>query len=100
MSKKKLNALKSQLRILQDWKITYQCASKYGAQCSIHPRNKRSIIYGWGTKTKEPKDFLIHELLHSALRALTRMDKRKIKELRMAEEELVQDICRLILKGV
>jgi hypothetical protein len=95
-SQKKIDNIRSQFRILKKWKIAYNKPNEYCAKCVIHPRKGVSIIYGWGRKDREPKDFLMHEVLHSAVRALVRMDKRKSKDLLKAEEEFVQDLCKII----
>jgi len=36
---------------------------------------------------------MLHEVLHCAFVALLSLDKRSSKELQLAEEALVQDIC-------
>ena len=95
-NRRQVEILRKRFRVLKDWKISYHRPNEYCARCVVHPRKNRSVIYGWGRKGQEPKDFLMHEILHSAVRALTRMDKRRYKELMRAEEEFVQDLCKII----
>lgn len=82
--------------ILNDWQIRYSRSKVYGAQCSIHPTKKEAVIYPWNAPD-EPEDYKLHEYLHIAIRALNRIDRRKHKEYRQAEEILVQEICQLKL---
>ncbi len=86
---------KNRFRILSDWKITKIKSCEYSGFTSISPVKKSAIVYDW-TKG-QPADFYIHEILHVALRALLRIDRRKVKELRTAEEDLIQDICSLLV---
>ena len=85
-------------RILKDWEIKQSRSKKYLAQSSAFPDTKTATIYQWGDmyREKQPCDYIFHEVLHIAFRALEHMDKRKPKEKRQAEEELVQDICSFI----
>ena len=84
-------------RILRDWDVRWS-RQKYRGQCTIHPTLERAVIYPWGQTSSEPEDYRLHEVLHCALRALVRMDGRKPKEQRLAEEQLVQDICAMLRK--
>lgn len=83
-------------RILRGWRITGVQHAEYSGQVNIHPKKPEATVYLW--KGKPPVDFEIHEVLHCALRALTRMDRRSQKELHQAEEELVQDICGAVTR--
>jgi hypothetical protein len=88
--------LKKKFRILRHWRILLIKSKKYSGFVSIgDAKNKRAIIYDWN---ECPVDFYIHELLHCALSELLNIDKRKKKELRLAEENLVQDICSAFLQ--
>jgi len=83
--------------ILKDWNIKHARSKKFGGQCTIHPKKKQSTIYLWNHKARMPKDYLFHEYLHVAIRALSRVDRRKPKEYRRAEETLIQEICKIKL---
>ena len=89
--------MKPKFRILKDWKITYSKSNRYFGQASVNTEKKRATIYPWEKKSKEPSDYKVHELLHCSIRALLKM-RRNTKEIRIAEEELIQDIC-LIIRG-
>jgi hypothetical protein len=93
----KLKSIQKKFRILKDWKISESKSKKFFAQCNINHKKKVGDIFQYG-EGNVPKDYLIHEMLHFSIRALWSMDKRKPKEMRLAEENLVQDICKLILE--
>ena len=81
-------------RILKGWDIRVAQSKTYSGV--VHFKGEKgAIIYDWGPHNK-PDDFEFHEVLHIALKALLKMDKRKIKELRQAEEEVIQDICEVV----
>ena len=87
---KRLEALVKRFRLLDGWTIEYDERSEYKGQCAVNEENKRATIYAWG-KGPEAPDYLLHELLHCAIRSL-----RVAKDKRAAEETLVQDICKLV----
>lgn len=97
MIKKEIPLLQKKIRILEGWKITRTKDLKYFGQATILPSKRRAVIYRWGD-AKEPRDYLLHELLHCAIRELlTRMNGKKIAgKIREAEETFVQDLCSLI----
>lgn len=84
--------------ILKDWKIIRSRSKRYGGFCCIHPKKKQATIYPWNGRRKEPRDYLFHEYLHVAMRALNRMDRRKPKEYIHAEEVLIREICKYKVK--
>ena len=90
----KLNEIKNKFRILSDWVIDIDNTGDYFGQVSISPTEKKAVLYPWHN-SEEPKDFLIHELLHVAMRAFDRSPEETKHEL---EELLVQDICQLYSK--
>lgn len=96
MTQRKINAAKRHFRILRDWDIRPSRSIRIGGQCSINPHERRAVVYPWNGNTPEPRDYVLHEILHCALRALTRMDRRRPKDVFLAEEELVQDLCALM----
>lgn len=65
----------------------------------IHSEKRMAWVYPY-LKIPEPPDFMLHEVLHCALRELERMDRRKPKDIRAAEEQLVRDICVCVRKGL
>lgn len=85
-----------QFRILRGWKIKQSRSKRYFAQSTSFPKTKTATIYQWWGEGKQPDDYVLHEVLHIAFRALENMDKRKIKERRDVEEKLIQDICRVV----
>ena len=90
-----LHQLVRHFRILRGWDIRW-ARRAYRGQVTIHPKRNSAAVHPWGAASNEPDDFRVHEVLHCAMRALLRMDRRKVKELRQAEEELVQDICAML----
>ena len=94
----KIDRLKRKFRILKQWQIKYYKATKNNQACTAISPNKRiAHIYGYGRKDI-PEDYLFHEFLHITFNALLRMDRRKPKEIKQAEENLIQDICTIIFK--
>jgi len=93
----KIDKIKSHFRLLKKWKIWYAPATENEQAIVAYSSNHKrtAIIYGFG-KPKIPKDYYLHEVLHCALKELLDIDRRKPKELREAEELLVQDICKII----
>ena len=93
----KIDKIKSHFRLLKKWKIWYASATENHHSIVAYSCNHKrtAIIYGFG-KPEIPKDYYLHEVLHCAFKELLSMDKRKPKELREAEELLVQDICEIV----
>lgn len=92
--------MRKQFRILKNWSICIDSDPRRAGHTHFNPKQKVAVIEAWSTGGKpEPADYIFHELLHICLTAIRRMDKRKAKELRQAEEELIQDIC-LILEEI
>ncbi len=86
---------KRSLRLLEDWKVSYLPPMRAMRACiSISPGKREAVIFGFGLGNTPP-DYILHELLHCAIRELLWMTRRKSKELRRAEEIFVQDICNL-----
>ena len=59
---------------------------------------KRAVIYdlpSWDGVEGTPKDYIFHELLHLCMAAVMHATK---KERREAEETLVQDLCKILIK--
>lgn len=66
-------------------------------------RDKKATIYDWNPELGNeeiPNDFYLHEFLHCAFRQLLSADKRKVKELMILEEMLIQDICKIFRKAI
>jgi hypothetical protein len=85
-------------RVLRGWKIRMVGGpNNHGSSCGGRANN-RFNIGTWDCKFgPQPPDYILHEVLHAAVIAVVKMDKRKPKEQRQAEELLVQDLCRLIM---
>lgn len=83
-------------RILKGWKIRVSWPTRlYCDRVCFKPKERRATVYL--PHGERPVDFYLHELLHVCLIELGRMDRRKPKELRAAEESLVRDICTLFM---
>ena len=92
----RLQGLVRRFRILRPWRITLSNLAWPGHVC-INERSGTAAVGHWRPGEAEPEDYQLHEVLHCALRRLCTMDRRKPKELRIAEEELVQDICGIVV---
>lgn len=101
MSTAKSNTLRRlvrHFRVLRGWTVRMvDDPNNHG--CSWGGRmSNRFSIGTWDSKAgPQPPDYVLHEVLHAAVISVVRMDKRKPKEQRQAEELLVQDLCRLII---
>lgn len=95
----RLAAVVRRFRILKGWRIRWDKSGKHYGKVWPFPKYRRAWIYRWdpASAKPEPPDFLLHETLHCTLQALIAMDRRKPKELKEAEELLVQDICAVAL---
>jgi uncharacterized protein YodC (DUF2158 family) len=80
-------------RGLADWTVVYDSNAEYKGQMTVHPEEKRAVIYAWGELTAEPPDYLFHEVLHAAYRAAVRKGYD-------GEEEFVQDVCGILTGGM
>lgn len=93
---RKINKLKKEFRILKDWDIKYVKATKNNQACvGVIVDKKKAYIYGYGSKDV-PEDYLFHEFLHIVFRAHRKLKKRQIYD---SEEEIVQDICKIIVQN-
>ena len=99
MTKREISSLQKKIRILKGWKIICIKDRKYSGQATILPSKRRAVIYKWDD-SKEPKDYLLHEILHCAIRELLKqMNNKKIAgKIRETEEVFVIDLCQLITK--
>ena len=87
--------MRKRFRILKNWSIHTESDPLRSGHVHFNPKCRSAVIEGWAAgDTPEPADYILHELLHICLVEVRRMDKRKSKELRQIEEELIQDICR------
>lgn len=90
----RLKALVRKFRILRGWTIRWDRRGPEYGKAFIDARRRKAWICIWDPKGgPEPSDFMLHEVLHCAFVALLSLDKRSSKELQLAEEALVQDIC-------
>jgi hypothetical protein len=95
-SQMRLAAKDIPFRILKGWRITVNRRSKYKAQTCIDAIERRATIYGWPKDSKEPPDFMFHELLHIAFRATKPPQLSNYEgDQRLDEELLIQDICKV-----
>ena len=88
--------MKTKFKILKNWKIKLIKSKEFSGQCSVNEKKKEAVIYDMKPR---PSDFITHELLHLCLRVFLKMDKRKWKELREAEEQFVRELCGAIYPG-
>jgi len=65
-------------------------------QCWCPRNGNEAIIYQYGHN--EPEDYMLHEILHVAVRSLLQQDRRRHKELIHQEELFVQDICAIFME--
>ena len=93
----RLHVLVRRFRILRGWRVRWGKSGTMYGQAAVFPKARQAWIFPWGAESTEPQDFLLHEVLHCALGALTVMDRRKPKELKQAEESLIRDICGVFL---
>ena len=92
----RVNRMQKQFRILRGWTITADTWSEYKGQSCIDGPGRRATIYWWPTDCKEPVDFLFHEMLHVAFRALRETPVEKVRDV---EETLVRDISQILRKS-
>jgi hypothetical protein len=89
-----------QFRNLNGWTIEFDTESDYKGQASHGVKNKEGTIYDWDG-SRMPKDYIFHEMLHFAW-ACVRDAKKYLGPTgsRQLEEDLVQDICRIVFEGL
>lgn len=95
MTDESLLSIVNRFRILRDWDIKVDDEPMLYGAVNVDARAKKAHVAPWGSDA-EPKDYQIHEILHCAFRSLYVMDRRKVKEYLLAEEQLIQDICGFI----
>lgn len=79
----------NQFRVLKDWEIEFDPDAEYKGQCCFNVENKRATIYGWGTGNIA-KDYIFHEMLHIAVKAMESGNKKvPYSERREREENFV-----------
>lgn len=98
-----INSIKNKFRLLDEWKISFLPATDLDQAIVIFDKEnpRLATIYGFCNReeVKVPEDYYMHEVLHCAVRELTRIDRRKNHLLREAEEALVQDLCKVIYES-
>ena len=94
---KTLRRLVRHFRVLRGWTVRMvNDPDNHGASWGGRMSNRFSIGT-WDRKAgPQPPDYILHEVLHAAVISVVKMDKRKPKQQRQAEELLVQDLCTLI----
>ena len=83
----KIADLQSKFRLLNDWEICMEGYPEHSGHCIVNLERKKAIIEIWHGDIEEPDDYILHELLHIAIRAVQNRNN---------EEVLVQDICKII----
>jgi len=81
-------------RILKNWELNIEKNNNHSGQCFLNMTKRIAIICLWNDEENKPPDFELHEVLHIAFAELFLMDRRKQKELIIAEENLIRDICK------
>jgi hypothetical protein len=91
--------LVGQFRILRDCRIELTFDPDNFACSAGGQMSKRYCLFTWGSldSEPEPKDYLLHEVLHCVLNEVRKLGKRESKDTRMIREALVRDLCRLIM---
>lgn len=99
-SLRSLKSLVNHFRVLRGWTVRMvDDPRNHGTSWGGRMSNRYSIGT-WGRSSgPQPKDYLLHEVLHAAVTSVVRMDKRSPKEQIQAAELLVQDICSLVMQG-
>ncbi len=90
---KDIRMYKRHFAVLKGWKIRYRPNEPMVACCTISSKTNYAEIYKWGKGT-QPKDYIIHEMLHIVLAA-----NRRVKgwlSVKQMEEETVRSICGII----
>jgi len=90
----KISEAKNKFRILKDWIIIPNDEGIYSGQICINEKKRVAELFLWIKDDNPPDDFYIHEMLHVAFKALKALPRKNKYD---AEEELVQDICKIIL---
>lgn len=88
-----IEKMKSMFRILTDWNITYgsQGDTDYRGQMYIKSIPKSAHIFP-PSDDVDVDEYLIHEMLHCAIRATDFGDREQ-------EEIFVQDLCEILKQG-
>ena len=77
--------------VLKGWRVYFVTNEKYKGQCTFHKKKNIGYIFDWGDEHGvPPPDYIHHELLHIAFKAIYRMRPRQKHN---AEEELIQHMC-------
>lgn len=94
----RLKAVAKHFRVLKDWDIQMEDdPDNHGCCWGGRGKVNQLRVGTWDEKMgPEPVDYLLHEVLHGVLISLVKMDKRRPKEQRQAEELIVQDLCAFI----
>ncbi len=100
MSRKKSSYKKivKKFRVLNNWNVDLISPTKDTREACViidPPARSATIV---DCRDKPPKDFVLHEVLHAAISALILIYSSNIPEEDMqdAEEDLVQDICKIV----
>lgn len=64
-----IKRVQKQLRVLDDWNIKYDDSGAYTREMTCHPEQKRGVVRSWGEGV-QAEDYVLHELLHMAIRAV------------------------------
>lgn len=97
MSKALVKELKKRFRILDGWTITMGSDKRldgtpYTEECTVDMNQHTAVIYPWLINEQEPSDYLLHEILHIALRVAS-IDRER-------EELFTQDLCTNLKGGL
>lgn len=86
MMQQEIKKQQVKFRVLDDWDILF-IEDGYIRQVSINPLENKAFVRSWGDGLV-PADYILHEMLHIAIRAAVRKGYE-------GEELLVQDLCVL-----
>lgn len=93
----RVKEMKSNFRILDGHTVKILRRPQLYACAVINPKGSGIARYS-PDKTVEPEEYVLHEMLHIALRCLRGISKFTNDSYIKKEEELIQDICRVYKK--
>lgn len=96
---RRLERLVGQFRILRDCQIALTYDADNFACSAGGKMSQRYSVFTWGAlgEQPEPKEYLLHEVLHCVLHELRKLGKRDTNASREVREGVVLDLCRLLV---
>lgn len=91
-----INDWRTKLRCLEAWTITVDTESDYTCQIHIDAKTQTATFFLCPDQDVDDVQYVIHELLHVAIRDLRSVPEAHHLKHRAREEQLVQDLEALI----